>query len=397
MTTVALNAWNWSAKHLQKRILWMSLVAALVGLIASQSVEARQIVLAALADAYIQVTTFVAMTLALYYGVEKWLGVDLSNMLTKNQRWQVPVAAFLGALPGCGGAIVVVTQYVRGKITFGAVLAVLTATMGDAAFLLLAQAPSTSLAIFALGFVVGTITGIVVDKLHGPDFLRQSPTASNQSTISATGSKSPGDYLKPIWITLLLPGSVLGILTAFQVDIDKYLSISAAPSPSLWLGALGSVVCVAMWALTPAESLSQNVAPQDGCLRGTTQATIIDKVAGDTNFVTAWVVLAFLTYELGLHFSGIDLKALFSLWAPAMPLVGLLLGFLPGCGPQVVVTTLYVNGLIPMSAQLANAISNDGDALFPAIALAPRAAFIATLYSAVPGLIVGYGYWAIFE
>ena len=39
-------------------------------------------------------------------------------------------AAALGALPGCGGAIIVVTQYVTGRLSFGSVVAVLTATMG---------------------------------------------------------------------------------------------------------------------------------------------------------------------------------------------------------------------------------------------------------------------------
>ena len=64
-----------------------------------------------------------------------------------------------------------------------------------------------------------------------------------------------------------------------------------------------------------------------------------------------------------------------------------------GCGPQVLVTTLYINGIIPFAALIGNAISNDGDALFPAIALNPRAAIIATLYSAVPALIVAYGFY----
>ena len=46
---------------------------------------------------------------------------------------------------------------------------------------------------------------------------------------------------------------------------------------------------------------------------------------------------------------------------------------------------------MPLSSQLANAISNDGDALFPAIALAPKAAICATFYSAIPAFILGYG------
>ena len=92
-----------------------------------------------------------------------------------------------------------------------------------------------------------------------------------------------------------------------------------------------------------------------------------------------------------------DLKIFFDIWLPFVPLMAILFGFLPGCGPQIVVTTFYLNGFIPLSAEIGNAISNDGDALFPAIALAPKAAIIATLYSAVPAFIFAYGYMFLFE
>ena len=57
----------------------------------------------------------------------------------------------------------------------------------------------------------------------------------------------------------------------------------------------------------------------------------------------------------------------------------------------------WLNGFIPFSAEIGNAISNDGDALFPAIALAPKAAIIATIYSAIPAIIVSYSYMILFE
>lgn len=91
------------------------------------------------------------------------------------------------------------------------------------------------------------------------------------------------------------------------------------------------------------------------------------------------------------------MEALFSAWQPMLPLIAILIGFLPGCGPQILVTTFYLNGLIPLSAQLGNAISNDGDALFPAIAMAPKAAILATLYTAVPALLVAYGWYFLME
>ena len=98
-----------------------------------------------------------------------------------------------------------------------------------------------------------------------------------------------------------------------------------------------------------------------------------------------------------MYFTEYDLNTFFDIWLPFVPLIAIFFGFLTGCGPQIVVTTFYLNGFIPLSAEIGNAISNDGDALFPAIALAPKAAIIATLYSAVPAIIFAYGYMILFE
>lgn len=117
----------------------------------------------------------------------------------------------------------------------------------------------------------------------------------------------------------------------------------------------------------------------------------------DTNFVLAWAIAAFILFELFTAWSGIVLTHWFKEFHTIAPLLGILVGLLPGCGPQIVVTSLYIQGAIPFSAQLGNAISNDGDALFPAIALAPKVAIYATLFSTVPALIVAYGYYWLFE
>jgi hypothetical protein len=121
------------------------------------------------------------------------------------------------------------------------------------------------------------------------------------------------------------------------------------------------------------------------------------RTVADTNLVTVWVIAAYLMFELSIYFTGVDLKALFDGWALFTPLMAIIIGFLPGCGPQVLVTTMYLAGYVPLSAQIGNAISNDGDALFPAIAIAPRVAVVATLYSAVPALIISYGWFFIME
>ncbi|WP_289116853.1 putative manganese transporter [uncultured Idiomarina sp.] len=123
----------------------------------------------------------------------------------------------------------------------------------------------------------------------------------------------------------------------------------------------------------------------------------LNKSVLDTQFVTGWVVLAFLAFEIPVQLFGIDVAGMFNSWGPMVVLMAVVIGFLPGCGPQILVTSLYINGSIPFSAQLGNAISNDGDALFPAIALAPQAALLATLYSAIPAFVAAYGFYFLFE
>ena len=90
----------------------------------------------------------------------------------------------------------------------------------------------------------------------------------------------------------------------------------------------------------------------------------------------------FLLFELSVYFFGLISKS-FTGVELYTPLMAVLLD-LYRVYPQVLVTTMYLSGIVPISALIGNAISNDGDALFPAIAIAPRVALIATLYSAVP-------------
>ena len=349
--------------------------------------DLADIIFTAIADAYLQVSTFVAVTFLVFYSIEKILKIDAIGILRRATVWQVPIAAGLGALPGCGGAIIVITQYVTGRLSFGSVVAVLTATMGDAAFLLIAQEPLTGIAIMAMGFVVGSISGWIVNHLHGPDFLRQSGPAGEFHETH--GSDASSGFLDRMWYLILIPGIVLAGLVAFQVDVDAMFASSFHQKPATLIGVVGGTLALAM-RLAPHFGMAGDVgfSHSGGMLRRT---------VADTNFVTVWVIGAYLLFELTIHFTGVDLKALFDGWALFTPLMAIIIGFLPGCGPQVLVTTMYLAGYVPLSAQIGNAISNDGDALFPAIAIAPRVALVATLYSAVPALIISYGWFFIIE
>ncbi len=362
------------------------------------SAETRHAVITAVSDAYLQVSVFVAATLGLFYFFEHVFRLDTDYLLRRYRHWQVPVSALMGALPGCGGAIVVITQYVSGRVGFSSVVAVLCSTMGDAAFLLLAREPSTALLVYGLSISAGIVCGYLVMLIHGPDFLRGGGGNLMRESPFARlcGMPSRMSPLRMPWLIVMIPGLALGAGNAFQMDTDLWFGPLAHLRPTMWYGFAGAYLSVIMWVLAPSSgpslsNLSCNVAGPHP-LR-----CLVDRVAVDANFVTAWVITAFLIYELGTLWFSVDLAWVFNLWQPLLPLFAVLIGFFPGCGPQILVTSLYLGGAVPLSAQIGNAISNDGDALFPAIALAPKAAVLATLYTAVPALLLSYGWYFIME
>ena len=354
-------------------------------LAAFQANSFGEVVRQALVDAYLQVSVFVGFTLFIFIGMDALTKFNIPYVLNRTKKYHVVMASLLGALPGCGGAIVVVTQYIQGRISFGSFVAVLTATMGDAAFLLLAAEPKTGLFIFGLGAFVGTLSGYIVDVIHGASYLQ------GDSKIKVEFEKLKKTFVSNFnifWTVIFLPGFIIGIFVAFQKDLDQILGIPEGFSLVASLGLAGAILSIFMWSLNPLSDFQ--------CSTDRTR-NLLSRVVDTTNFVTTWVICGFLVFELFIYFTSFDLKTFFDIWLPFVPLMAILFGFLPGCGPQIVVTTFYLNGFIPLSAEIGNAISNDGDALFPAIALAPKAAIIATLYSAIPAFIFAYGFMFIFE
>ena len=362
------------------RLLKKSFFGLLLLSLVFQGGEFGEVIRSSMIDAYIQVSVFVGFTLFVFIGLDSLTKFDVKNFLSKTQKFHVGIAAFLGAIPGCGGAIIVVTQYIQGRISFGSLVAVLTATMGDAAFLILAIEPTTGLLIFGIGIIVGSISGYIIDFIHGINFMQ------SETKIKVEFEKINKTFVSNFnffWLFLFIPGFILGILVAFQIEFSP-----AYNSLLVFVASAGAILSIFMWSLNPLSDFQCSTDKSRG---------LLSRVVDTTNFVTTWVISGFLVFEIFMYFTSLDLKIFFDLWLPFVPLVAILFGFLPGCGPQVVVATFYLNGYIPLSAELGNAISNDGDALFPAIALTPKAAILATLYSAIPALVVAYGYFYLFE
>ena len=347
-----------------KRLLFAMLILALVLAPGSLGELTRTLIM----DAYVQVAAFVAATLLIFYGAEKLFKFDLGTALRNARGFQVPIAALLGATPGCGGAVIVVAAYSSGNVGFGAVVATLTATMGDAAFLLIATRPDVAAVVLPTSFVVGILSGYIVDMFDKNDY--RGAAKASCDLAPAIGRVRFKDFA---FLAFAAPGLVFGVSQLMQYDLEALYG-----NWPLIVALAGTSVGLFIWSTSPLKAMTNVDDPA------------VTSMAEETSFIAIWVIVAYLAYDYVVTFLGLDLEAAFASVAIALPLIAILIGFIPGCGPQVLVTTLYINGLVPFAALMGNAISNDGDALFPAIALNPRAAILATAYSAVPAIIVAY-------
>lgn len=322
-------------------------------------------------DAYVQVSAFVAATLLLFYGAEKLFRFNIGSALKNSSFAQVPIAALLGATPGCGGAVIVVAAYSSGNVGFGAVVATLTATMGDAAFLLIATRPDVAIVVLPISFGVGILSGYLVDAFMKADYRGVAGASCDLAPL--IGRIRLKDFA---YFGFAIPGLVMGVSQLAQFDLAATWGVFMPI-----VGLAGAATGLIIWSTSPLQAMTH------------VKDNPITRMAEETSFISIWVIAAYLAYDYLVTLAGFDLEAAFSAVAPLLPLIAIGIGFIPGCGPQVLVTTLFINGLIPFSALLGNAISNDGDALFPAIALNPKAAIVATLVSAVPALILSYAFY----
>jgi hypothetical protein len=283
------------------RLLKKSFLGFAILIMAFQTNTFGELVRQSLVDAYLQVSVFVGFTLFIFIGMDALTKFNISYILDRTKKFHVIMASLLGALPGCGGAIVVVTQYIQGRISFGSLVAVLTATMGDAAFLLLATEPLTGLFIFTLGASVGILTGYTVDKIHGINYLQGS------SKIKVEFEKLQRTFVSKFnifWTLIFLPGFVVGIFVAFQLNIDQILNIPGDYSLVNSLGLAGAMLSIFMWSLNPLSDFQ--------CSTDRTR-DLLPRVVDTTNFVTTWVICAFLVFEIIMYFTSFNLFFLYLL------------------------------------------------------------------------------------
>lgn len=388
-------------------------------------------------SSFIEVTVFVGAVLLLFEYINFVQAGGLIRKIEDSKKMQPIIGALLGLTPGCGGAIFVIPLFPKGTVTFGTVVATLIATMGDAAFVLLTALPFHYLAISALSLVIGVIVGYLVDMTNlGPrllkdynekqlekEIVKKSHFKEDHSIILSElgghidhigheegdsidmvlhhdiqGHQEIGTLgykfthtLYPVFWSFIIIGLILGIMDLFQIDLNNLF----IPNLGTIIGVLGTTISILTMVMS--NKFTQNHTHEESELKKHDLKETIIHSAQETAFVATWVFLAYFAYELfvlalgkGIYVSG-ELKMAEFLTQQGLTavIIGALIGIIPGCGPQIIFVTLFTKGLIPFSALLANAISQDGDALFPLIAIHKKSALWSVILNTLAGLGVG--------
>ncbi len=394
--------------------------------------ETFDIIVISMRDAFLAVTVFVAAMVLLFSWLQYISAGKFVLWIRENSRIQPLIGAFMGLTPGCGGAIIVMPMYTKGYVTYGTVVATLIATLGDAAFVLIGAVfqdisfLAPVIAVHLISFVVAVIWGFAVDRFHvtpssplgmlrkNPDYIpsrvERITDLNEDSEIISDMPRESEDGLGykilhqgyRIWWIVTIIGFSLAIMLLIWYAKDPEYSPALVWDPLTrdglitWVGFVGTLLSIILYIS------SRNF------IRDDTEATIGDKLnsfdetlvhaASETAFVTFWVVLAYLIFEFGMIFSGISEASLSQKGAGAEAVaIAALIGLVPGCGPQIIAISAYVEGIVSFPALVANAISQDGDALFPLLVRHKTASIWATIHTTLPALIVGFLFMLILD
>jgi len=389
------------------------------------SSEVIDIILRSMRDAFLAVTVFVAAMVLLFSWLQYVTAGRFVDWIRSKTKLQPIIGALMGLTPGCGGAIVMMPLYARGYVSYGTVVATLIATLGDSAFVLIGGAIANPdlivpvLLVHLISFVVGVIWGLGIDLMGitpSSPLGRFGPEIEEEKTRNISDEKydvrdelpreEPNGFSYRIvhqgyliWWVVTLVGLIFAILLLYWGAIDGGPSLDLDDGglnldPSTmggfisWVGLLGTLLSVAIF-------LGQRSIFGDD-----TEASIGDKLdsfkettihaASETSFVTFWVLIAYFVFEFSMLFGGIDESSLVAYGAGVGAIfVAALVGVIPGCGPQIIIMTSYVEGILGFPGLVSNAISQDGDALFPLLVRHRAASLWATLHTAVPAIITG--------
>lgn len=305
----------------------------------------------------------------------------MMGSLGRRRVWQVILSSLLGSVPGCMGGFASVSMYNHGMISFGALVAMMIASSGDEAFVMLAMFPEQSAWIFLLLFVVAVAVGLVInvfhkgatenDTCHSMEVHAEDVNHAHEHECRHFGWKR---IVLILGTLLFIAALLMGLLEEGGDESDCTSFSLLSEEWMYWLFSILSLVLIAVLCFAKDHFVEEHLWHHIVC----------HHLPG----ILAWT--AGTVFVVGLLMQSLDLNAWISDNTAIMILLAALVGLIPESGPHLVFVTMFAAGVVPMPVLLASCVSQDGHASLPLLAESRSSWLKAKLVNLIVALAIGY-------
>lgn len=346
--------------------------------------------------------------------------------LRKTKTGQVVIAALLGSIPGCMGGFATVSLYTHRMFSFGALIAMMIASSGDEAFVMLAMIPDQALVLFVILFVLAVVVGIATDFIN--DRMHRKSCSKSDHSECGVESDCHDGYVVHEDTEHEAHGSLKGKRHYGWKRIIMFLGLAIFIA-ALATGRLGhdhdahagheghvhTESCEhhehhihSASAAAPGEgSFHINLLSEDWMnvlFAGLSVVVLLVLLLASDHFVEehlwnhivkkhlptifAWTFGVLLILGIGLQH--VDIDRWISDNTALMILLATLIGIIPESGPHMIFVTLFAAGVVPFPVLLASSISQDGHASIPLLAENRKSFAAAKLLNCIIALAAGF-------
>lgn len=342
----------------------------------------------------------------------------LFNGLRKTKVGQVIIAALLGSIPGCMGGFATVSLYTHRMFSFGALIAMMIASSGDEAFIMLAMIPQQAFILFVILFFIAVITGICIDLIWNK---KHKETCNKHDHISCgpeteckegfevhEGKESIGDGRRhlswhriamfiglALFIAALATGKLGHDHGAHGHDHAAHVHTEACvhdhetcthdhEEATFHIDLLSEDWMNILFAGLSVIMLIVLIFASDHFVEDHLWKHIVLK---HLPTIFAWTFGVLLLVGIGLQH--IEIDRWISDNTVLMILLATLIGIIPESGPHMIFVTLFAAGIVPFPVLLASSISQDGHASIPLLAESKKSFLWAKLINCAVALVAG--------
>ena len=350
--------------------------------------------------------------------------------LRKTRTGQVVIGALLGSVPGCMGGFATVSLYTHRMFSFGALVAMMIASSGDEAFVMLAMIPDKALVLFAILFVIAVLVGIITDKVYDRIHARkcslemhedcgidehcqegyavhEDHTEAAHSDISEKKTRHYGWKRISMFIGLAV---FIAALATGKLGHDHESHAHGHAHTEHVAEHHDHSCCDHSHSCNDhgheGKTFHINLLSEDWMnvlFAGLSIIVLFVLLLGSDHFVEehlwnhivrrhlpaifAWTFGVLLV--LGIMLQYIDIDRWISSNTVLMILLATLIGIIPESGPHMIFVTLYAAGVVPFPVLLASSISQDGHASIPLLAENRKSFAWAKLINCIVALTAG--------